>query len=327
MRRAYVTTRLRAVLVCSSWIAAGCVRHGAAPVLDPDLVGGADAPPACSDSEVRGTVASPDLDELSGLAASVRHPGALWAINDSGEPSLRLFALDTRGNLTGTFTVPELVPYDVEDLTVWHRPGETHDMLMAADIGDNVVREGGAGRKHIILYGVEEPSPAQLHASPETRLAFTLLLTYPDRPHDAEALFVDPRSGVLYVFAKETFGPSNFYRLAPPFGGGSRVLEMAGTLSVGTERFPGLMITAASIRPDGGMLAFRTYGSLVAFPRAAGASIESALGLPARILPLPGERQGESLTFATDGLGVFTVSEGVAPRLHYTSVQCASTAR
>ncbi len=255
----------------------------------------------------------------------MRHPNTLWAINDSGEPSLRIFALDEHANLRGTFTVPGLVPYDVEDLTLWRRPGEAHDMLLAADIGDNIVREGGSGRTHITLYGIEEPAPAQLALHPETRVAFTLQLTYPDRPHDAEALFIDPRSGVLYVFAKETFGPSSFYRLAPPFAAGTRRLEFAGTLSVGTERFPGLMITAAAIRADGSMLAFRTYGSLVAFPRGNSATVESALAAPARILPLPGERQGESITFASDGLGVYTVSEGMTPNLHYTSVRCAST--
>ena len=282
-------------------------------------------PPPCADSEVRGVIQSPDLDELSGLAASVRHPGALWAVNDSGEPALRLFALDLEGKLLGTFTVPELIPFDVEDLTLWHRPGQPHDMLLAADIGDNVVREGGVGRTHITLYGIEEPTPTQLRVAPEIQVAFTMHLTYPDRPHDAEALLIDPRTGALYVFAKETLGQSNYYRLAPPFGDGTRTLELAGTLAVGTEGFPGLMITAASIRRDGSMLAFRTYGSLLAFSRSAGTSIEAALSAPARILPLPGERQGEAVTFAGDGLGVFTVSEGMTPSLHYTSVGCPAT--
>ena len=37
--------------------------------------------------------------EASGLAVSRRVPGRLWTLNDSGQPVL--FALDTRGSVTG----------------------------------------------------------------------------------------------------------------------------------------------------------------------------------------------------------------------------------
>lgn len=318
-----MSPRRRALLFCvvgAVAVAAGCQHRYRVPSgPEPAVLLGDTATPGCSQPVVRGTVTSTQCNELSGLAASMRHAGTLWAVNDSGEAALRVFALDDRGGLQATYTVPGLVPTDVEDLAIWHRPDRSGDLLFVADIGDNLAREGGRGRSSVILYALEEPDPQGPAA---IKLAFTLQLTYPDRPHDAEALFVDPVSGALYVFAKETFGPSNYYRLQPPFEEGMRTLELAGSLDVGTVKFPGLMITAASVRPDGGLIAFRTYGSMLAFERPAGATIEASLQGKVHVLPLPGERQGESLAFATDGLGLFSVSEGVQPALHYTSVGC-----
>lgn len=278
----------------------------------------------CQEPEVRGTVDSPECDELSGLAASLRHPGTLWAVNDSGEHTLRVFALNDTGRLRATFEVPELRPLDVEEITLWHRPNAATDILLVADIGDNLARQGGRGRPHVTLHGIEEPDPNARSQRPT--VVFELRLTYPDGPHDAEAMFVDPRSGVLYLFAKETLGQANYYRLAPPFESGARTLELVDSLEVGSEAFPGLMITAASIRADGGMIAFRTYGSMLAFTRAPGVAVETALGRAAHVLPLPGERQGESLSFAADGRGLYSVSEGAGEDLHYTSVQCVLAA-
>jgi len=314
-----VVSRLRVSLFCLFALGA-CRPASKQPSADVPPVVLGEPPAGCAEPEIRGVVTSTECDELSGLAASRRHPGILWAVNDSGEATLRVFALDSRGTLQATYSLAGLTPFDVEDLAVWHRPDRDRDVVLLADIGDNLAREGGAGRAAVTLYAVPEPDPQQpaLPASVE----FTLRLVYPDRPHDAEGLFVDPVSGALYVFAKETFGPSNVYRLAPPFSGGTRTLDLVGTLPVGTVRFPGLMITAASIRHDGGMIAFRTYGSLLAFHRAAGTSVEAALKGPVHVLPLPHERQGESLTFAAGGLGLYSVSEGAQPRLHHTSLAC-----
>lgn len=253
----------------------------------------------------------------------MRHPGTLWAINDSGETSLRVFALDEHARLRATYSLPDLVPIDVEDVALWHRPTAPRDVLLLADIGDNLARDGGSGRPYVSVYGIDEPDP---RATTPPTLAFSMRLTYPDRAHDAEAMFVDPTTGLLYLFAKETLGHANFYRLRPPFGDGTHMLELAGTLHVGAETFPGLMITAAAIRSDGGMIAFRTYGSLLAFDRAPGTSVEAALASTVHVLPLPGERQGEALTFAADGGGLYSVSEGAGASLHYTSVHCVAIA-
>src|SRR5687767_12689631 len=56
------------------------------------------APPQCR--AAGSVVAVPELIEASGIAISRRVPGRLWAHNDnSGQPVL--FALDTRGSVTG----------------------------------------------------------------------------------------------------------------------------------------------------------------------------------------------------------------------------------
>jgi hypothetical protein len=58
--------------------------------------------PACDDPERGGMVENVELDELSGLAASVRHADVLYGLNDSGDSS-RIFALSRTGANLATF--------------------------------------------------------------------------------------------------------------------------------------------------------------------------------------------------------------------------------
>src|SRR5262245_50818086 len=97
---------------------------------------------------VTGTVRDPSIAELSGLVASRRRPGVLWAIEDSGNTA-SLVGLRADGTFLGRFPVTGAQNVDWEDVAI--AGGDVY----AADIGDNM-----EARDSIVVYRVPEPDPA-----------------------------------------------------------------------------------------------------------------------------------------------------------------------
>ncbi len=276
----------------------------------------------------------PDLTELSGLAASERSPGVLWAVNDSGHaPALHAVAAD--GEDLGTFPLEGLdealtAASDVEDLAV------SGGMVYVADIGDN-----NNNRSQVAVYRFPEPDP---DAPGPVRDVEVLRLRYPDGPRDAEALLVDPVSGDVVIIDKSfriasggaamlAAAEAGVYAAEPPFDtAGVTTLRAVGAVALddlatrataepveNEASLYGLtgVATAADIRPDGAVVAVRTYGTLWLFDRAEGQSVVQALaGAPCEA-PTLAEDQGESVAFLPgDGLTLVTGSEGANPELH-----------
>lgn len=231
--------------------------------------------------EVRCTPTDDRLAELSGLAVV---DGAVWAIGDGGR-EVRVHRLDTGCGIADTRTA-DIDPYDAEDLAVG--PGGA---LWVADTGDNA-RERGT-----VAVVVLDGGDARLHR-----------LTYPDGPHDAEALLVDA-DGVPHVVTKEAGRPAGVYRTAgPPEGVGPTPLELVGEVALpasDTEGGPlgGLgsrTVTGAAATADGSVVALRTYTDAWLFPVADGDLAAALAGTPVRV-PLAGEPQGEAIAFEADG--------------------------
>jgi hypothetical protein len=209
--------------------------------------------PLCRKLEVapRGDVRDGDLNELSGLVASRRSPGLLWAVEDSGAGP-ELAALRENGTSAGRWTVPGAENRDWEDLAAG--PGPDGPVLYAADIGDNAEE-----RDEIVVYRVTEPASAAgggTTAGPQ-RLA----LTYPDGAHDAEALVVDPRRGTLLIFTKSLSGAGVYALSDPPFG------RAASARLRRVTDGPLAMATAADVSADGTTVVVRGYFSLVVWQR------------------------------------------------------------
>ncbi len=235
--------------------------------------------------EVRCTVTDDALAELSGLAVL---DGDVWAIDDGGrEVRVHRLGLDSGDacEITDTRTA-DVDPNDAEDLAVG--PGGT---LWVADIGDN-----DRDRETIAVI-VLDGADARLHR-----------LTYPDGPHDAEALLVDG-GGVPYVITKEAGRPAGVYRTAaPPEGVGPTPLEKVADVSLpvsDTEGGPlgGLgtrTVTGAGASADGSVVAVRTYTDAWLFPVTGGDLAAALTGPPTRV-PLGGEPQGEAVAFEADG--------------------------
>lgn len=214
-------------------------------------------------------VATPAVDELSGIALSRRFPGTYWVQNDSGD-SPRLFAVRADGSLvvppkydrksdTGK---PGKKPKEYEGLEItgaanddWEDLCADHENLYIADLGNN-----GNARRDLTIYAVREPNPAETErARPWARwtVAYPDQKAFPpqgDRRFDCEAIF--SLRGSLYALTKwrNVIGfPDDgtaLYRLDKPREGMVNVLR-----KVEEKRGLGGWVTAADATPSGDRLA------------------------------------------------------------------------
>lgn len=266
----------------------------------------ADAAPlfeaACSGGiSVRAGATLPEhLTSVSGLAASRRHPGAIWAIEDSFEPAV-VTALDLDGNVLAEVRVDGslLTNLDWEDLAVGPGP-DGQPWLHVADIGDNL-----GIRPEVRVYRFPEPD-----LTDATIEAETLTLRYEEGRPNAEALLVDAQ-GVTWIVDKDPDGPATIHRV-----GDDGVFRAVGELDL-----PGEQVTAIDLSADGRVLGLRTVERLRLYRVEDGAELPEILdGEPCATPPID-ERQGESVAFLLDGSALVTVSEdesGEPVQLHLT---------
>jgi hypothetical protein len=176
-----------------------------------------------------------DVPETSGLALGRRTRGVLWSHNDSGNDAV-LFAVDVAGIVRGRVPVP-MRTRDWEDVSAGRCPAG--DCLYLADIGDNGLR-----RPHITILRVPEPRLNDAATLPPE--VFTV--TYPDGPHNAEAMFVVGADA--FIITKDRVG--TVYRARDlPAGGGQRVAQRIGALGLAT-------VTDAETSVDGRTVVVRT---------------------------------------------------------------------
>jgi hypothetical protein len=259
-------------------------------------------PPACPVFASRvnvGTVSSSELTEVSGLMASRKNPGVLWVHNDSGD-SARVFALTTTGKLLGTYNLGNATARDWEDLGLAQVDGQW--FLVIGDIG------GNSGRPQVQVYFVPEPVVSTTQALVNTTLqaSTTLNLDYPDGEHNAESLFVDPRTGDLFIVAKSSNGVSPVFRKSSPHVTSTATLEKVMTLDFSGPPLAGTTTTAADISPDGSELIVKTYTTTYLWRRAEGASVKAAFQTIPCVLP---QAPGETIAFTPDAANLYSIAE------------------
>lgn len=242
------------------------------------------------------------LEETSGITASARYPGYLWAHNDSGHPA-DLFLLDTLGKTKTKFRLNGIKNRDWEDIAFG--PGrDSTNYLYVGDIGDNNERHAVK-----IIYCVEEPA---LDQPGDLSVADTLMIRMEDRPRDTEAMVVDPVSRNLYLITKRERNVW-LYEVSFPFLGDTltafRLIEL-----------PLQHIVAGDISRDGREILLKSYNRIFYWKRSPQQSIPEALKLPFVELVYTPEPQGESIAWATDGSGFYTLGEnakGVRAKLYF----------
>jgi hypothetical protein len=232
------------------------------------------------------------LAEASGLASSRRVPGRLWTHNDSGQPIL--FALDSRGAVTGQLQVSGATVQDWEGIAVG--PCGSGSCVYIGDIGDNE-----AGRKRITIYRVPEPEKPGGTAA----VSDVFHATYPDGAHDAEALlFAGDR---LYIVTKGETGPVALYRFPTQLQAGVTMkLERVGGPSATPDADS--RITDGSASPDGQWVVLRSRSALT-FYRASDVLAGQWRAAGNVDLTSLNEPQGEGVALGADNT-VFLAGEG-----------------
>ena len=244
------------------------------------------------------------------MVASRHNPGVLWVHNDRARG--QIYAIGINGALLATWDVGKTVD-DVEDIAIGPGPAPELDYLYVGDIGDNA-----AVRESIRVIRAAEPSVYRYQAAKPTTPNFPLVekitLVYPDGSHNAEELMVDPWTGDLFIATKES-GITRLYRAtqAQLIDGATVTLEFILELEFH-------IVSAGDISPDGREIVLRQEEFAELWTRAPGQTVAQALGGTPTYIPVigtPVEPNGEAITFASDGLGYYTISEGVQPVVYY----------
>jgi hypothetical protein len=276
---------------------------------------------ACGERPLEiGRVADAQLNEISGVVESRKHPELLFVHNDSGD-SPRFFAIDRRGRMVAELLLPSVpLLIDAEEIALGAGPGG-ESFIYLGDTGNNFASFGqGIPRRKAVIYRVPEPDlpPDARSLKVPLKDVFPIVFTFPRGARDVEAFFIDPSSGDLYLISKQSDARSQLLTAnAAMLAAGGGELRLLGELSLGQPSVPGsTMPTAASVSRDGRVILVRTYESVLRFRRAEGESIESALARKPEQLVSPHEPQGEAISFVDGDAAFLTISEGVNPPIH-----------
>lgn len=245
------------------------------------------------------------LEEGSGIVASRSTSDRLW-IHEDGDSKHRIHAFDVSGNYQASFKLPNLPFRDIEDIAIGPGPDQSSDYLYLADIGDN-----HGLYSFSVIYRFREPSEDSytLPASAFESLRFR----YPKSRHmDAEACFVDPDRGDIYLLSKRQ-KQTLVFRASPPFFE-SEITELEQVAVL-----PFRNVTGADISPDGSEILIKTYRDIYYYHLNSGEEILDAFEKPPVRLPYIKEPQGEAIAWRVDQQGYFTLSErnqGIQPVLY-----------
>jgi hypothetical protein len=171
--------------------------------------------------------------------------------------------------------------------------------LYFGDVGDNAEH-----RKEVVVHRVEEPKGVG-----ETRITAieTYTVTYPDKAHNCEAMFVTS-TGDVWVVTKNAGGNAKVFVLPRPPKSGRYAFRHVGDVFVDTGGFGGKNVTAGDVSPDGRHVVLRTYSGALEFP--VPERFEDWIKSPPLAVRTAIEVQGEAVCYSRDGRGLVTTSEG-----------------
>ncbi len=246
------------------------------------------------------------LSETSGIAASRKNPGIIWAHNDSGDAA-RVYAVDAQGRYLARCTFGGVEAGDCEDIAIGPGPAKGVDYIYLADIGDN-----SAVRQHIKIYRAVEPTITPDAPLQDIRLrdVETIRLRYPDGACDSETLMIDPVTKDLYIITKR-HERSRLYRAAWP-DDTTRTVTLEYKCSL-----PWGWATGGDISCDGTAVIVRNNYTASLWKRRAGTGLDEAFDSAAEHIMLAWEPQGEAICFDAAGKGYYTSSEGYRPVIYH----------
>jgi hypothetical protein len=272
------------------------------------------AAPVSGYSEPRtvGKIASDDVTESSGVAASRCRSDVYWTHNDSGDGAF-VYAFNLKGDNLGTWRIPGAENDDWEDIDSY-KDDKGKCFLYIGDIGDNKGR-----RPDHVVYRIPEPEikPDDVGTLRENATLSTtaqvLKFTYPDGGHNAETMMVNPLTGDIYVLTKRIDGPSQVYKIAGNFDSAGVVsAERVGEVAV--PSVPNGLLTGGDISPDGTRVAICDYTQAYELRLKTGSSnfdeIWKEKPIPINVGDL---KQNEAIGYTSDGNALVVTSEKKHP--------------
>lgn len=238
----------------------------------------------------------PALGEISGIVSSRTYPGKYWVHNDSGDTG-RIFLIDSVAKMSCEFHLEGVDAKDVEDIA-WVRD-KGRNYILLADIGDNLAK-----REEIKLYYFEEPM-IKAGVSKDTIASTairTIVLNYPDKARDAEAIFVDPVDQRFYLISKRDFYSTLYSADIFKFKKDRYMLRKE-------MEFPFTFVTAADIAENGDAIIVKNLTQVFYWDRKTEGSIISSLRKPFQKVSYSVEPQGEAIAFDHFPCTFVTISE------------------
>jgi hypothetical protein len=239
------------------------------------------------------------LREISGIAASHQYKDVLYVHEDNGHSNC-LYVTNNRGDDIGRLIIRNSHNRDWEDIAVGPGPSPEHHYIYVADIGDN-----HAWRCNMRIYRLPEPQLENRTGSVRKTVKGVEVITlkYPDRPHNAEAILLDPLTRDVYIATKEDDSCRIFVARYPQSTRHKMILEPVITL-------PFRLVTSGNIASNGLEILLRNEEYYWYWKRTRGETVTEALRKPPKqITPATEEPQGEAICFASDQHGYFTCSE------------------
>lgn len=185
---------------------------------------------------------------------------------------------------------------DWEDIAVGAGPDSPQSYIYVGDIGDN---DGAYAYKEI--YRFPEPKLGNhdsISISDFDKITFEL----EDGMKDTESLLIDAKSKNLYVVSKREF-PASVYEL--PYSG----VAVDTVTALKVRSLPIFGIVAADCFEKTGDILMKSYTNIYYWENKDNLDIISLLNTTPQQISYEPEPQGESITWASDGSGFFTLSE------------------
>ena len=239
------------------------------------------------------------LHEISGIAASRLNKNVLYLHEDSGHPNF-IYVTNTTGEDLGKLIISNSYNRDWEDIAVGPGPLPDHNYIYVADIGDN---NAWYCKKRIYRFLEPDLKNTTVPVRKIIKHAETITLQYPDKPHNAEAILLDPLTRDLYIATKED-NKCNIYVASFPQSTSHKVML------VPVITLPFHLVTGGNMSSNGLEIMLRNEDRYWYWKRARGETIAAALSrMPQQITPVTKEPQGEAICFSTEQPGYFTCSE------------------